>query len=776
MSWSILLGGVGEGEKTPGGGGDMRQASLRVVVGSFLLLIATAAVAITDPPQLIQLRVADRVEQDRVGEIINLDERTRGFDLYGWATPEDLKELRRLGFTYELTSDDRDPRAYTMCTDPDGPPFEPPASWNCYPTYSQYTDLMNYYATTYPNLCSLVDFGGTQDGDHRLLALRISDNVDVEEDEPEFFYTGTMHGDETAGYVLTLRLAHELLTLYATDSEISGLVDGIVIWINPLANPDGTFAGGDSNVSGSQRSLSNGADPNRSFPDPSTSDDPDSGSWYTEVQAMIDLTKSESFTMSANFHGGAEVVNYPWDTWSVRHADDEWFQTVSYVYADNVQSDSPSGYFTDVTSDGVTNGYDWYQTNGSRQDYMNYFEGCREVTIELSSSKTLDSNQLEAHWGYNRQALLDFMKEARYGISGLVTDASSGGPVAATIKVVGHDSETYKTFSYADPDIGDYHRPIEAGTWNLQFTAEGYETTTASGIVTTDGASTRRDVLMTALASHSITGLVTDRDTGLPVAGAEVELTDTALGAVVTNGIGGYTILGVWEGAHTLYVTAPGFGSIENQISVTAGNTVFDVELASIQTVFDQQFEVDSGGFVATGSWQWGTDTDTGAVPASKVWGTVIGGNYGVDDANWTLDSPEIVLPADLESAHLEFAHWYAIENSWDGGQVLISVDGGAFQLLTPDGNYPDSDVAGLNNSSGYTGSSAGWQQASFDLTTSIGSTIVLRWRFGTDSSEYDYLGWYIDDVRVVTTGGTPPVTPLFADGFESGDTTAWGN
>lgn len=757
----------------------MQKSVARAVVG-LLMVVLTAGVAQSKAPdQLVNVEIDNRAEQDRVGKIVDLDERTRGFDLYGWADSEDLKELRRQGFSFELVSEHRDVQALTMCTDPNGPPFEPPATWDCYPTYSQYVDLMNYYATTYPNLCSLVDFGGTQDGDHRLLALKISDNVNVEEDEPEFFYTGTMHGDETTGYVLTLRLVDELLTLYPTDSEISGLVDEMVIWINPLANPDGTFAGGDNSVSGSQRTLSNGADPNRNFPDPTPpADDPDDGSWYTEVQAMIDLAQSENFIMAANFHGGAEVVNYPWDTWSIRHADDVWFDAVSHVYADNVQNDGPAGYFTDVSSDGVTNGYDWYQTNGSRQDYMNYYEGCREVTIELSSSKTLDSNLLDAHWGYNRQALLDFMKEVRYGIRGVVTDATSGDPVPATIKVVGHDSETYKTFSYCDPDIGDYHRPIEDGTWDLEFSAEGYETTIVSGIVATSGASTRRDVQMTALASYSISGVVTDVDTGTGIAGASVELTDTSLGAVVTNGSGAYTVQNVWGGAHTLAVSAPGYGAHEEQISVAEASTVFDVELASFQTVFDEDFESSDGAFTAGGTnpggWQWGEDGDAGAASGTKTWGTVMDADYGTDNADWTLDTDSIELAADLASAQLEFSHWYSIENSWDGGHVQVSSDGGPFELVTPVGGYPDSEVDGLDDQPGFTGANGAWETVSIDLSSYVGHSIVVRFRFGTDSSQHDYRGWYLDDVRVLTTGGVVPDIPLFADGFESGDTSGW--
>ncbi len=156
-------------------------------------------------------------------------------------------------------------------------------------------------------------------GDHELWALKISDNPDVEENEPEVLYTGTMHGDEIVCYGTDVHLIDHILANYGSDPQITRLVDETVLWINPLSNPDGTFGGGDSTVSGAGRYLpASGVDPNRSFPDPSVPEDPTSAGWPTEVQVMIDFAAGEHFTLAANCHAGAEVFNYPWDVWTVR--------------------------------------------------------------------------------------------------------------------------------------------------------------------------------------------------------------------------------------------------------------------------------------------------------------------------------------------------------------------------------------------------------------------------------------------------------------------------
>ncbi|MEW5993316.1 MAG: M14 family zinc carboxypeptidase, partial [Candidatus Zixiibacteriota bacterium] len=185
-----------------------------------------------------------------------------------------------------------------------------------------------------------------------------------------------------------------------------------------------------------------------------------------------------------------------WHTWSQRHADDTWYQDVCHAYADSAQAYSPSSYM-DGFNDGITNGWDWYEVNGGRQDFMNYRQGCREVTIELSNTKMLPASQLPDHWVYNRVSFFDWLRNALFGIRGLVTDSQTGLPVEATISVLSHDVDSSEV--YTDPDVGDYHRMIKAGIYDLQFTSPGYYSKTVESVVVTDGGVTRVDVQLDAL-------------------------------------------------------------------------------------------------------------------------------------------------------------------------------------------------------------------------------------------------------------------------------------
>ncbi|MCD4710110.1 MAG: succinylglutamate desuccinylase/aspartoacylase family protein, partial [Bacteroidales bacterium] len=198
-----------------------------------------------------------------------------------------------------------------------------------YPTYNQYLEMMQGFASAYPEICRLDTFGTSLEG-RLLLALKISDNVDLDEPEAAFLYSSTMHGNEVVGYVLLLRLADTLLSGYGVDSEITTLVDNLQIWINPLANPDGSFSN-DNNLSlkNAIRRTVDGIDLNRNFPDPKAGEPDDTTGRALENRHMMEFLREHRFSLSANLHSGEEVVNYPWDHTPVLHADDDWYRFIS---------------------------------------------------------------------------------------------------------------------------------------------------------------------------------------------------------------------------------------------------------------------------------------------------------------------------------------------------------------------------------------------------------------------------------------------------------------
>lgn len=359
--------------------------------------------------------------------------------------------------------------------------------WESYPTYTQYDSIMRYFASEYPSLCKLDTIGTSVKG-KLVLVLKISDNCSKDEAEPEVFYTSTMHGDETGGFLLMLRLAEYLLKNYNSDRSIKELVDNLEIWINPLANPDGTYRP-DNTISSPTRNNANGYDLNRNFPDSET---PNTVR-QKETIDMMRFMAERKFVLSANFHSGSEVVNHPWDKWERDHADNDWFYGISRAYADEVHLYAPGGYMT-FLDNGVTKGYDWYIVYGGRQDYMTYTLHGREITVEVDNDYVTPASELPGLWEYNRRSLIHYLANALAGIHGSVKDALTGRPVAAKAFIYGHDEDNSHVFS--DTLTGDFYRFIEPGIWNITFTADGYTDTLISNVNVVAGERTDLTVEM----------------------------------------------------------------------------------------------------------------------------------------------------------------------------------------------------------------------------------------------------------------------------------------
>ena len=361
--------------------------------------------------------------------------------------------------------------------------------WDQYPTYSAYEAMMQQFATEHPDRCTYIELGTLNSG-RKLMLCRL--NNGKPEGCPKFLYTSTMHGDEVTGMMLMLRLIDELCT--SNDDRILNLLDNLDIYICPDANPDGTYYGGNNNINGARRENANGRDLNRHFPDFVDGPHPDGASHYEdECTWMMQLAEENLFTMAANYHGGSEVMNFPWDNYRPHCADDEWWQLVCHEYA-NLTHEVNSNYMSDFDN-GVTRGCDWYMIGGGRQDYMNYYQQCREVCIECSNTKMPSASQMPNFWNYNHNSILTYMEECLNGIHGVITDAATGEPiVGATITIEGFDHHGSSVTSHA---YGDYHRPILGGTYNVTYAANGYYPQTIT-VTAVNGQTTIQDVQLEA--------------------------------------------------------------------------------------------------------------------------------------------------------------------------------------------------------------------------------------------------------------------------------------
>lgn len=425
-----------------------------------------------------------------LANIISLDY-PKGDYWLGYVNNKQYNQFLTLNLKHSIYKESSEPKALNMATT-----MVQMSSWNRYPTYQVYDSLMRRFASTYPNICKL-DTIGFSTNNKLLLCLKISSSPYQNIDKPKFCYSSTMHGDEITGIILLLRLSDWLLSNYGIDQRATNIINNTQLFINPIANPDGTYAGGDNTVNYATRYNANSVDLNRNFPDPIQGSHSDGEDWQPETLAFMAYADSNDFSLSANLHGGAEILNYPYDcyTSSTRnHADVDWFISICKNFIDSVRLSSPSTIFTDVSALGYTDGGDWYNVSGGRQDYHTYFKHSREITFEVSSDKSLSSSSLNNYWTYLKGGLISYIENCQKGLQGYVKDSATNEPIKAKVWIENHDA--YNSEIYSRASTGYYYRPILNGTYNITYSAEGYYSKTISNVIINPNSLVNQDVFL----------------------------------------------------------------------------------------------------------------------------------------------------------------------------------------------------------------------------------------------------------------------------------------
>lgn len=345
-----------------------------------------------------------------------------------------------------------------------------------YPSLEDIYDSIDQILAAHQDICRGVTIGTSVQG-RPIRAVVVSANPGVEEVEPELRIHGGIHGDEMTSAMVTRHYLDVLTDGYATSPVCQYLVDGAETWIIPVLNPDGYVA--------DQRYNANGVDLNRNlsymgYPDPFSE---------PETRALRDITMQSwpavenfvnPFCVGLSLHGGAECFNSPWNyTESPLPEDVDLMYVQGDNYAGNPGIVSYFGSFT-IYVPGAT----WYETNGDVNDWSYGECGTVDQTIEVHNDKHASDwpGVSEAHYG----AILQFFQEGTYGIWGTVVDGS-GNPLDAEIGIGSSSDSEPLRFCRTDVTMGDYHKTLLPGTYDVQATADGYGSGTVTGVTVGSG-------------------------------------------------------------------------------------------------------------------------------------------------------------------------------------------------------------------------------------------------------------------------------------------------
>jgi hypothetical protein len=405
----------------------------------------------------IRVEVKDRTEAQNLSDLhLNGDIYFEYALLY--VIPDELKLVQDAGFDYKITKENLNEYYKDFWESRDG-----------YHSNQAIIALMDSLAAAMPDLVMKKVYGQSIQG-RELSALKISDNVTLDENEAEVGFDGTIHGDEIGGSENCIRFARWLCQQYGNNTEITNLINNREIWIYPMVNPDGRQA--------ITRTNAAGVDLNRDY----------GYCWYIgwgngvepysqpETKAMRQMDYENQFSIHLSMHSGIEVMLYPWYFYDHPCPDEAGITKLVDIYKSN------SGY-TDLR---VGPGSEIIFTTGTLAEYAYGVMGSYGLIIEISTNK--QPSNPEYYFEINLQSMVKVIEYAGYGIEGTITNAETGSPVAASIFV----DQTITC--YSDPEVGGFHKYVLPGLHTIKVVANGYQTKVVSNINVNELSSTVVDI------------------------------------------------------------------------------------------------------------------------------------------------------------------------------------------------------------------------------------------------------------------------------------------
>lgn len=390
--------------------------------------------------------------------------------------PSELEQVKSSGLTYEIVKENLNAyyKDFWTTNNHSGDRAEK------YHTYEEIIALVDSLAGAFPDICKKLSYGTSVQG-RQLCCLKISDQVGNDENEPEVLFDGGIHGDEIGSAENAIRFARHLCNNYNKIAEVTSMINNREIWIYPMINPDGRV-----NMS---RYNGNQIDLNRDFGYMWNAEGSSKSSFsQVETKAIRNCIYANQFVIHLNGHSGSENVFYPWCHRAAHAPDYSNFNTLAGIYAKS------SGYSSLVYTQSNAD----YATTGELDDCSYGLNGSMGMVLEISTNKQPSVTEMINYYKYNLPAMMALLTNAGYGIEGVVTDSITGKPVAAVLFVDGF----YPI--YSDPEVGDYHKYLLAGTHSIKVVANGYYPKTIAQVNVADKQSTLTNIQLKPLKSHYI--------------------------------------------------------------------------------------------------------------------------------------------------------------------------------------------------------------------------------------------------------------------------------
>ena len=390
-----------------------------------------------------------------------------------------------------------------------------------YHSYGEIVSLIDSLSNIeeYQNIMLVDTIGYSSLENIPIIAVKISDNVTVKEDEPRALFVGQVHAEEILGIEVVLSLMMDLLDPRPEDySHMNILRSYLEIWLIPSANPDGLGVVHDgldvtyrknktdfspegvtpNGVFDFEPSIGNdvdGVDLNRNFGFNWTFgdtflvfDETDYGSHYdyyrgpspfseSEAVAIRDLALEHDFVFSIVWHSSrsgrlSEKVFTSWNWEGNKPSPDlDLMKGIADSFSDLMEKEDGTGSYLSVLSG---------SRNGKLHDWFYRETGCIQYLVECGTSNLQpDSLLIESTISRTKPAMV-YLLDRSIGyytdagqVTGIVYDASTNTPISgAEVEIEEHSGSVLKP--RLTNEFGRYRRILDAGTYHLNVTRKGY--------------------------------------------------------------------------------------------------------------------------------------------------------------------------------------------------------------------------------------------------------------------------------------------------------------
>lgn len=581
--------------------------------------------------------------------------------------------------------------------------YTTPSNWSLgsmggYFTYAELMAHLDNMAALYPNLITAkapISTFTTEEG-RPIYWLRISDNANTDEAEPEMLYSAIHHAREPASLSQLVFYMWYLLENYGTDPEVTAILDNTELYFVPLINPDGYVYNEVNSPSGGGMWRKNrrnngggdyGVDNNRNYSyqwgTTGISTDPGDDTYlgtapFSEVenQAIKWLCEQREFVMALNSHTSGDMLLYPHGYDAVLTPDNATFEAISAMMVEQ------NGFNNMLSAD-------LYPASGDSDDWMytevSTHDKIYAMTPEIGPSFWPASSQIE-----------NICKSTVYmnlTAAHLITNYATLNDLNPSIwnNLSGHVKYDIQRLGLQDPA-------------NFTVTFVGITNITFSSPTNTH---------------NGMTLLQTDIDS---VA---------------------YTLAGgIMDGATIKYAINVDNGTFitSDTIVKTYGNgtVVFADDASSMGNWTSADWAATSLEFYSPSS----SITDS---PGSS-------NNYSNNDVN-TISLDQTIDLTNAISANLNFWAKWDIEAAYDYCQLQVSADGGS-TWIPQCGKH--TRAGSSNQDPGnplWDGTQNSWVQEEIDLSDYLGQTIEFRFRLISDNWVTGD-GFYFDDFEVTVVNG----------------------